>query len=100
MDANGPHPLPVSIRGRDEDNVEASYIIELSDDEVFDINKVQLICPVDRPDELWELYNFVADHILYDEKEISTNLLDYSADNPGLRMKLTIYDSISSQLSI
>ena len=79
--ADGPHPLPVDARWRDEENVEATYIIELADDEEFDIDKIEFVEADDAP-EVFEDCRFIADHILYDGKEIVTDSLsDYSAED-------------------
>jgi len=62
------------------ENVEATYIIELAADEEFDINKIEFVEPSDTPEVFEDC--FVADHILYDGKEIVTDSLsDYSAED-------------------
>lgn len=68
----GSHPLPVEVHLRETHGSDRfSYIVELQDDEEFDIKKVQLIksdyeiycCP----------YFILAHHILYDGREILVN---------------------------
>lgn len=68
----GDHPLPVEVHLRETHGSDRfSYIINLEDDEDFDIKKVQLVksnneiecCP----------YFILARHILYDGKEIVVN---------------------------
>ena len=68
---DGDHPLPIECHTRVYYNQEISYIIELEDDEEFDIKKVQLV----KSDyECQEFpYWIIADHILYDNKEIPTD---------------------------
>ena len=68
----GDHPLPVEVHLRETHGSDRfSYIINLEDNEDFDIKKVQLVksnneiecCP----------YFILARHILYDGKEIVVN---------------------------
>ena len=71
------HPLCLS---RDEENVEATYIIELADDEEFDIDKIEFVEPSDAPEVIEGCV--VADYILYDGKEVGTDSLsDYIAED-------------------
>lgn len=71
---DGDHKLPVECHTRVYSNQEISYIIELEDDEEFDIKKVQLV----KSDyECQEFpYWIIADYILYDGKEIDTDETD------------------------
>lgn len=71
---DGDHPLPIECHTRVYYNQEISYLIELQDDEEFDIKKVQLV----KSDyECQEFpYWIIADYILYDEKEIPTDETD------------------------
>lgn len=68
---DGDHPLPVKIHYRYYYNQELEYVIELEDDEEFDIKKVQLV----KSD--YEVsafpYFILCQHILYDGKEIASN---------------------------
>ena len=68
------HPLPVECHTRQYSNCCADYMIELEDEEEFDIKKVQLI----KSDyEVSEFpYFILANKILYDEKEIYTEDTD------------------------
>ena len=68
----GCHPLPVEVHLRETHGGDRfSYIVQLEDDEDFDIKKVQLVksereiecCP----------YFILAHHILYDGKEVIVN---------------------------
>lgn len=68
------HPLPVDVHTRTYYNQWADYIIELEDDEEFDIKKVQLV-KSDYEVELFP-YFIAAGYILYDGKEIYTNDTD------------------------
>ena len=74
--ADGDHPLPVECHTRTYYNQEISYMIELEDDEEFDIKKVQLVKSDYECDEF--PYWIIADHILYNGKEICTDeTMDY-----------------------
>ena len=68
---DGDHPLPVEVHARTYFRQELEYIVELPDDEEFDIKKVQLI----KSD--YELngvpYFILCSKILYDGKEILCN---------------------------
>ena len=68
---DGEHPLPVKIHYRYYYGQELEYIIELEDDEEFDIKKVQLV----KSDyEISEFpYYILCQHILYNGKEIEAN---------------------------
>ena len=68
---DGDHPLPVEVHARTYHNQELEYIVELPDDEEFDIKKVQLI----KSDyELSEApYFILCSKILYDGKEVLAN---------------------------
>lgn len=70
----GEHPLPVEIHDRYYYGVQASYILQLPDDEEFDIKKVQLV----KSDYEVELYPYfiIANYILYDGKKVETWDLD------------------------
>lgn len=70
MDKNSEHPLPVEMHTRRYYDIDADYVIELEDNEEFDIKKVQLV----KSDyELPEFPYFIcANNILYDGKEIPT----------------------------
>ena len=68
----GDHPLPVEVHLRETHGGDRfSYTIELTDDEAFDIKKVQLV-KSDREIECCP-YFILAQHILYDGKEIKVN---------------------------
>ena len=68
----GDHPLPVEVHLRETHGGDRfSYTIELADDEAFDIKKVQLV-KSDREIECCP-YFILAQHILYDGKEIKVN---------------------------
>ena len=71
FDKEGEHPLPVKIHYRYYYQQELEYIIELQDDEEFDIKKVQLI-KSDYEVALFP-YFILCDKILYDGKEIYYN---------------------------
>ena len=67
----GEQPLPVKIHYRYYYQQELEYVIELKDDEEFDIKKVQLI-KSDYEVALFP-YFILCDKILYDGKEIFAN---------------------------
>lgn len=68
---DGEHPLPVEVHYRCYDGKEIEYIIELEDDEEFDIKKVQLV-KSDYEVDLFP-YFILCEKILYDGKEIEAN---------------------------
>ena len=77
---DGEHPLPVNIHYSDYTDVSLDYIIELEDDEEFDIKKVQLI----KSEHELELFPYfiVCEKIMYDGREVDTyNLLDYCPED-------------------
>ena len=67
--SNGDHPLPVDLHVAETiDNQKLKYIIEIDDDDVFDIKKVQLVYS---HNEIAPLKDFIlAEKILYEGKEI------------------------------
>lgn len=81
FDKEGEHPLPVAMRSEIfEEETEVSYIIELDDDEEFDLKKVQLLYTSGELDNerpiVYPAYmaNFIlADYILYDGREVPEN---------------------------
>ncbi len=81
---DGNHPLPVELHARQSHSGESlDYIIELEDDEEFDIKKVQLI----KSDYEIEClpYFILAEQILYDGKDVEVvndngEYSDYSID--------------------
>ena len=64
------HPLPIDLHiARTIDDEKLRYIIELEDDEEFDIKKVQLVYSYN---EIAPLKDFIlAEKIMYDGREIS-----------------------------
>lgn len=72
---DGDHPLPVECHTRVYYNQEISYIIELEDDEEFDIKKVQLVKSLETSTDTIPFW-IIADYILYDGKEIDTDETD------------------------
>lgn len=81
FDKEGEHPLPVGMRSEIfEEGIEVSYIIELANDEEFDIKKVQLLYTSGELDNkrpiVFPAYmaNFIlADYILYDGRKVPEN---------------------------
>lgn len=71
---DGDQPLPVECHTRVYNEQEINYIIEIEDDDEFDIKKVQLVKSDYECDEF--PYFIVADYILYDGKEIHTDETD------------------------
>ena len=69
--ADGDHPLPVECHTRFYYKQEISYMIELEDNEEFDIKKVQLV----KSDYECEAFPYwiIADYILYDGNKIYTD---------------------------
>ena len=65
---DGEHSLPVKLHIRGFVHQSGDYIIELEDDEEFDIKKVQLV-KSDYEVEVFP-YFIIADYILYNGKEI------------------------------
>lgn len=65
---NSEHPLPIELHARIMPKMELEYNIKLEDDEEFDIKKVQFV----KSDYEFDIcpYFIIADHILYDGKEI------------------------------
>lgn len=62
------HPLPVDMHWQFFKNEHIDYMIELADDEEFDISKLQIMstrCPVSHCD-----YVYIANSIVYDGKVI------------------------------
>ncbi len=88
---DGDHPLPVEVHTRTYHNQELEYIVELPDDEEFDIKKVQLI----KSDyELSEApYFILCSKILYDGKEVLANaeFNDWTEYCPEMK----IYDTLT-----
>lgn len=68
---DGEHPLPVEVHYRNYENVSLDYIIELKDDEDFDIKKVQLV-KSDYEVELFP-YFIICGKIMYDGREVENN---------------------------
>lgn len=74
---DGDHPLPVELHARiARGGDRLDYVIELEDDEEFDIKKVQLI----KSDlEIFPLpYYILAEKILYDGKEVQVEWEEYA----------------------
>lgn len=65
------HPLPVEVHFRYYEEQELEYVVELEDDEEFDLKKVQLI-KSDYEVQLFP-YFILCSKILYDGKEVLTN---------------------------
>lgn len=89
---DGEHPLPVDMHFREtHDDNELDYVIELDDDEEFDIEKVQLI---KSDGEIKYIPNFIlAQKILYNGKEVEADerYADYSIDG-DMDNEVTIED--------
>ena len=68
---DGDHPLPVKIHYKHYYEQELEYVIELEDDEEFDIKKVQLVKSDYEVEEF--PYFILCEKILYDGKEIESN---------------------------
>ena len=68
---DGDHPLPVVIHYRYYYEQELEYVIELEDDEEFDIKKVQLV----KEDYTCNLFPYfiLCEKILYDGKDVLAN---------------------------
>lgn len=76
---DGEHPLPVEIHYKYYSDQELEYVIELEDDEEFDIKKVQLV----KSDYECEQFPYfiLCTYILYDGKEIyNDDYTDYCPD--------------------
>lgn len=69
---DGEHPLPVQIHYKKYSSQELQYVIELQDDEEFDLKKVQLV----KSDyEVQEFpYFILCEKILYDGKDVEADL--------------------------
>lgn len=85
---DGDHPLPVECHTRTYYNIEADYVIELEDNEEFDIKKVQLVKSDYECDQF--PYFILARHILYDGKEIDTLDLDDFCPEEKMYSEFTI----------
>lgn len=68
---DGEHPLPIEIHYRYWSGQELEYIVELEDDEEFDIKKVQLIKSDYECDQF--PYFILCEKILYDGKDVWAN---------------------------
>ena len=68
---DGDHPLPVAIHFRYYYGQELEYIVELEDDEEFDIKKVQLV----KEDYTCDAFPYfiLCEKILYDGKDVLAN---------------------------
>lgn len=76
---NGDHPLPVEIHYRFYYKQELDYIIELEDDEEFDIKKVQLVKSEYECEHF--PYFILCEKILYDGKDVyNDELTEYCPD--------------------
>ena len=77
---DGEHPMPIKVHYRNYSDVSLDYIIELEDDEDFDIKKVQLV-KSDYEVELFP-YFIVCEKIMYDGREVGNDyLLDYCPED-------------------
>lgn len=75
------HPLPVELHTRVYYNQFACYVLELEDEEEFDIKKVQLEKSMEFETDIIP-YFIVAEYILYDGKKIDTeDTLDYCPED-------------------
>ena len=96
---DGEHPLPVEFHYRYYYGQELEYVIELEDDEEFDIKKVQLI-KSDYEIEVFP-YFILCEKILYDGKEVLANdkfndWTEYCPDEKSYN-ECVVYDYVNGE---